>query len=36
MKILVNKSELNQVVVFILTIVRIAIGWHFLYEGIQN
>ncbi len=32
----INKSELNQVVLWILTIIRIAIGWHFLYEGISK
>ena len=31
-----SKSTVNQVPIYLLTIVRIAIGWHFLYEGIAK
>ncbi len=31
-----SKTEINRVTTWIFTIIRIAIGWHFLYEGISK
>ena len=31
-----SKSSLNSIHLWLLVIVRIAIGWHFLYEGIAK
>src|SRR5512137_2834138 len=31
-----SKSGINSVHIYLLVFVRIAIGWHFLYEGITK